>query len=133
MPLKPNREGLRSGSQSMLLIPKTKCKMFAVWSFSVAGSTLWNTLPEHLKLRTNIQTFKRELKTYLFIKAYQWHLILSCNSGFKSFYHLSLLKSTNIFIFTSYLLLSVTENILYCSNAIQEPNKLINLFFCQNV
>ena len=76
VPLKPNREGLRSGSLSMLLIPKTKCKMFAIWSFSVAGPTLWNSLPEHLKLRTNVQSFKKELKTYLFIKAYQCYLIL---------------------------------------------------------
>ena len=48
--LKPSREGLRSGCLSRLLIPKTKCKTFAVHSFSVAAPTMWNSMPEHLKL-----------------------------------------------------------------------------------
>ena len=69
--LQPNREGLRSGSQSGLLIPKTKCKTFAVCSFSIAGPTLWSSMPEYLKLSTNIEKFKGELKTYLFTQAYQ--------------------------------------------------------------
>ena len=60
--LNPRQPGLRSESEECLLIPKTKCKTFAVRSFSVAAPSLWNTLPEDLKTTKDIIKFKKQLK-----------------------------------------------------------------------
>ena len=68
--LMPSHEGLRSGKSSRLLIPKTKCKMFASRSFSVAGPTLRNSLPEDIKNAKTVVNFTKQLKTHLFRKAY---------------------------------------------------------------
>ena len=69
--LTPTRSGLRSGSTkaTRLLIPKTKCKTFADRSFSVATLTLWNSLPESLRLSDSLDVLKKSLKTYLFKQA----------------------------------------------------------------
>ena len=75
--LKPSREGLRLGCLSRLLIPKTKCKTFAVHSFSVAVPNMWNSMPEHLKLIIDVVKFKKDLKTYLFTQAYWWQSSLN--------------------------------------------------------
>ena len=64
--LKPQRERMRSSNKGHLLIPKTKCKTFAVHSFSVASLTLWNKLPEEIKNPNYLLTFKKQLKTHLF-------------------------------------------------------------------
>ena len=70
--LTPIRASLRSGSgkATCLLIPKTKCKTFAERSFSVAAPTLWNSLPDSLRLNDNLNVFKKRLKTLLFKQAY---------------------------------------------------------------
>ena len=45
---KPRRE-LRSGSRSLLVIPKSRTVTYGDRSFRVAAALLWNGLPEHLK------------------------------------------------------------------------------------
>ena len=35
-------------------------------SFSVCAPTLWNSLLDHLRLETDLSSFKRNLKTYIF-------------------------------------------------------------------
>ena len=63
--------GLHSSKTKLLLeVPATKRHMFAERSFSVYGPKLWNTLPDSVKESETIDTFKRNLKTYLFTKAY---------------------------------------------------------------
>ena len=66
--LNPSRPGLRSGSTSTirLLTPKTECKTVADRSLSLAAPTLWNPLPEHLKLCENLLSFKKGLKTLVY-------------------------------------------------------------------
>ena len=52
--------------QSLLEIPRTKCKTFATRSFSVAAPTLWNNLPKDLRESNTLLSFKRNLKTHLY-------------------------------------------------------------------
>ena len=64
--------GLRSSDRShLLIVPHVKYQTFACRAFSVGGPSLWNNLPQKIQEATNIETFKGELKTYLF----QTHII----------------------------------------------------------
>ena len=66
--LKPKVAGgytLRSDNQRLLQVPKTKCKSFRDRDFANPGPSLWNALPLALSI-SNIDSFKRHLKTYLF-------------------------------------------------------------------
>ena len=68
----PGKYNLRRTQQpASLIIPRTKCKSFGDRSFNFSGPFLWNNLPNELKLILNIDSFKKQLKTYLFRKAYQ--------------------------------------------------------------
>ena len=60
---------LRSDKQQFLLVPRTKTK-FGDRAFASAGPKVWNSLPLTVRLSKNINTFKVELKTYLFKKAF---------------------------------------------------------------
>jgi len=53
----------------MALGPRTRLK-FGERAFSVAAPKAWNDLPLHLRANTNIDTFKRRLKTCFFCKFY---------------------------------------------------------------
>ena len=39
-------------------------------AFSIAGQTVWNALPQYLCDIADIAKFKKQLKTYLFVKHY---------------------------------------------------------------
>ena len=68
-PYQPTR-CLRSQSQSLLRVPKTKTTTYGRRSFSAASPVLWNKLPDNLKHMDSLYSFKRGLKTYLFGIAY---------------------------------------------------------------
>ena len=69
-PTTHRRKGLRSQKDTGLLLrPRTKLKTFADRSFSIATPTLWNKLPLRLR-QTDHLTFKRELKTHLFVETF---------------------------------------------------------------
>ena len=59
----------RADKNNDLSVPKFK-KTFGGRSFAYMGATLWNSLPRELKHCTNLNQFKKHLKTYLFTKAY---------------------------------------------------------------
>ena len=62
-----HREGLRSNRDfKFLMVPRTRRQTFVARSFSVAGPTLWNSLPNTIKQSNTIDGFKVKLKTYLF-------------------------------------------------------------------
>ena len=69
---KPNKvRELRSSSDSTLLkIPRTNSKTYGERSFSFYAPKLWNSLPCEIRTAPNINTFKKNLKHYLFIRAY---------------------------------------------------------------
>jgi len=62
---KPVRQRLRSVSSLDYIVPRTKTK-FGDRAFSVAGPTVWNSLPESVRSAETLSGFKRKLKTYLF-------------------------------------------------------------------
>ena len=50
-------------------VPLTRTK-FAERAFSYAGPAVCNSLPDDLRRTPTINSFKRKLKTYLFISAF---------------------------------------------------------------
>ena len=59
----------RADGNNDLVIPAIKHKSFGGRSLGYGGPKLWNTLPKELKTCTNIKTFKKLLKTFLFKEA----------------------------------------------------------------
>ena len=66
--LEPVRS-LRSSCATQLFVPKARNK-YGGRSFSVAGPTLWNTLPYTVRNTSTFPAFKRALKTFLFKEFY---------------------------------------------------------------
>ena len=60
-----SRSGLRSASTAQYLKPKLRT-VFGKRAFSFAGPKAWNDLPSHLHSIQSTETFKRQLKTFLF-------------------------------------------------------------------
>ena len=70
--LEPYRPSLnlRSKAQLRLRVPLVH-KKYGDRAFSVAGPKLWNALPMSLKTCSSVNSFKKNLKTYLFKQAYK--------------------------------------------------------------
>jgi len=47
------------------IVPRTRTK-FGDRAFSVAGPTVWNSMPESVRSAETLASFKRKLKRYLF-------------------------------------------------------------------
>jgi hypothetical protein len=78
------RTGLRSASGLSYWKPRVRTK-FGERAFSFSGLAAWNSLPIHLQTATNTNTFKRQLKTYLFTTAYYIELSLCYSRFFLNF------------------------------------------------
>ncbi len=66
-PASVSRPGLRSQDRDCIMkVPFTKYRRFADRAFSVQGPKLWNSLPNYLRLAENLDSFKSQLKTFLF-------------------------------------------------------------------
>lgn len=65
----PSRR-LRSSNQNFLTIPFTRSSFIKKCAFSVAGPTLFNTLPINIRQAESVSIFKQLLKTYLFHSYY---------------------------------------------------------------
>src|SRR6218665_1381311 len=63
---------LRSSSRKVLHVPRSSTK-FGDCSFSIARPTAWNSLPDHIKNASSLETFKSKLKTHLFKQSYNCH------------------------------------------------------------
>ena len=61
---------LRSSSQNLLAVPKSRLKTYGDRAFSVVAARLWNQLPLELRSVTSVDQFKTQLKTCLFKLAY---------------------------------------------------------------
>ena len=64
---------LRSLSRGLLKVPRLNTK-YGDRSFSVCAPTLWNRLPDHLRFETDLGSFKRGLKAYLFREPFYYFL-----------------------------------------------------------
>ena len=64
--------GLRSSNQNLLIVPRKNLKSYGDRSFCTAGPKLWNSLPRNMRQMSalELEPFKAQLKTYLFIDAY---------------------------------------------------------------
>ena len=68
-PYKPSRF-LRSSSANLLFKPSFNLKFYGRRSFSFAAPELWNSIPENVRGAKSICIFKKEIKTWLFKKAF---------------------------------------------------------------
>ena len=59
---------LRSTSQSLLVIPKSRTVSYGDRAFSIVAPRMWNNLPEHIRNSSTVSGFKTALKTYMFDK-----------------------------------------------------------------
>ena len=67
----PTPRNLRSSTgKTGLIVPFTKCRTLAAWSFSISAPTGWNQLPSTLREITNFELLKRKLKTHYYHKAF---------------------------------------------------------------
>ena len=66
--VKHNQRILRSSSQKLLTRPKCLLKNFGERSFYFNAPKIWNDLPASVRNAPSIETFKKHLKTHLFIK-----------------------------------------------------------------
>ena len=66
------RRPLRSAGRGLLKPMVPKLKRTGGRSFTVAAPGMWNLLPQPLRLATDLESFKKDLKTYLFCKAYMY-------------------------------------------------------------
>ena len=57
---------LRSEASGLLRVPRTKQVTYGDRAFSKAAPTLWNTIPAQIRNSTSVNSFKNQLKTYLF-------------------------------------------------------------------
>ena len=70
VPCNPTRS-LRSEMFNILFRPRTNLKTYGERAFTHTGPTVWNSLPEHVKISNSIDAFKKSLKTYLFNKYFK--------------------------------------------------------------
>ena len=67
---KPNRN-LRSEDMLLLVERKCKMKMYGERAFSDIAPKLWNNLPINIRKCHSVNSFKTNLKTFLFREAFQ--------------------------------------------------------------
>ena len=68
IPSKSKRYSIRSNEERVLKVPKFKHDTFGKRAFAVYGPLAWNCLPKEIRLCDEIEAFKRNLKTHLFVK-----------------------------------------------------------------
>ena len=67
----PGRNLRSSSDKTIFKVPKMKYKSCGERSFAYIGPKVWNALPSPLRSEGNIDTFKKNLKHYLFLTAHQ--------------------------------------------------------------
>jgi len=61
----------RSAVRGDLIVPPTRTVRYGSHSFAVAGPSMWNALPAPLRNdELSVVSFRRQLKTELYIRAY---------------------------------------------------------------
>jgi len=74
MDTRPHVTTLSSESSPQLVFPPVKLSTYGPRSFAVAAPTTWNSLPEYLRdLELSIDSFRRQLKTFLFAQYWSRH------------------------------------------------------------
>ena len=60
------RRHLRSATRGQLDNPGYKLSTYGRRAFAYAGPSLWNSLPDYLKVSSSVDCFKKQLKTVFF-------------------------------------------------------------------
>ncbi|CAB3996351.1 Hypothetical predicted protein [Paramuricea clavata] len=68
---KRENKGTRADDKNLLVIPRFKKVTQGGRCFGRSGPTLWNNLPDSLRLETSFSIFKRRLKTHFFELSYK--------------------------------------------------------------
>ena len=61
---------LRSCSNKVLQVPRSKLRSFGDRIFSIAGPKLWNSITASLRNADSLNSFRKHLKTYLVRQAF---------------------------------------------------------------
>ena len=61
---------LHSSAKSLLIVPKVNCSTLGDRAFAHAAPVIWNSLPLTIKTSSSLAIFKKQLKTFLFKKAF---------------------------------------------------------------
>ena len=61
---------LRSASQALLTVDRTRLDTYGNRAFSVVGPVLWNELPHDIMCAETLSSFKSQLKKHLFCQAF---------------------------------------------------------------
>ena len=64
------RQRLRSSSTSTFVVPPTRLSTAGDRAFSVAAARTWNSLPASLTTLSSLASFRRQLKTELFVRSF---------------------------------------------------------------
>ena len=64
------RQRLRSSSSSTLVVPPTRLSTAGDRAFPVAAARTWNSLSRSLTSVTSLASFRRQLKTELFVRSF---------------------------------------------------------------
>ena len=71
----PSRS-LRSGTQSLAVVPRINLEHYGRRAFSCAGPSMWNALPLDIRTQQDPDRFRKDLKTHLFnvafFKSFLW-------------------------------------------------------------
>ena len=67
-PSKSKRYSIRANEERVLKVPEFKHDTFGKRAFAVYGPLPWNCLPKEIRLCDEIEAFKRNIKTNLFVK-----------------------------------------------------------------
>jgi len=67
------RRHLRSSATATLIVPPVRRSTLGDRSFSVAAPRAWNSLPSAVRAASSFNTFRRELKTFLFHSSFPDH------------------------------------------------------------
>ena len=65
-----SRRNLRSASTANLVVPRFQRKTLDGRTLPVAAAQAWNSLPSHVTSSSSLASFKRNLKTELFLRSY---------------------------------------------------------------
>ena len=65
----PSRS-LRSSDQGLLAVPPVRLSTKGGRAFEVVAPRLWNSLPQDMREASSVESFRRQLKTHLFRKAF---------------------------------------------------------------
>ena len=80
-----NTRTLRSNTKNLLQIPLTNLKRFGDRAFCAYAPRLWNELPDNIKAADSAQNFKKQLKTLLFRKEFDYMDHDNCPMTLKRF------------------------------------------------